>query len=83
VICTTGAGTCIVANKYPGVRAVECANLEDVRQAREHLDANIMTIGAIKVPRGVVREMADAFLETGARHGRHQRRRDKIEARKG
>jgi RpiB/LacA/LacB family sugar-phosphate isomerase len=82
IICTTGAGTCIVANKYPGIRAVECANVEDVRQAREHLDANVMTIGAIKVHKNVANDMADAFIETPARHGRHARRRAKMEERK-
>jgi len=79
IFCTTGAGTCIVANKYPGIRAVECACVDDVKQAREHLDMNVMTIGSIKVPPGLAGDMVDAFLATRARGGRHLRRRGKIE----
>jgi ribose 5-phosphate isomerase B len=79
IICTTGAGTCVVANRYPDIRAVECACLDDVKQAREHLDMNVMTLGSIKVPPGVAEEMADAFISTRALKGRYLRRRNKIE----
>ena len=79
IICTTGAGTCVVANKYSGIRAVECACIDDVKHGREHLDMNVMTIGSLKVHRGVARDMVDAFLGTKAVGGRHRRRREKIE----
>jgi ribose 5-phosphate isomerase B len=79
IICTTGAGTCMVANKHAGIRAAECSCLDDVRQAREHLDINVMTMGGIKVPHEMAKEMTDAFLATKARGGRYARRREKIE----
>ncbi len=79
IICSTGAGTCMVANKHHGIRAAECACVDDVRQGREHLDMNVMTMGGIKVPHEVAAEMADAFLSTRARGGRYARRREKLE----
>ncbi|MBM3303524.1 MAG: RpiB/LacA/LacB family sugar-phosphate isomerase [Candidatus Aenigmarchaeota archaeon] len=79
IICATGASTCVVANKHQGIRAAECGCIDDVKQAREHLDINVMTMGGLKVPEAVAAEMVDAFLATRARHGRYARRREKIE----
>jgi len=81
IICNTGAGTCIVANKYPGIRAAECGCVDDVRHGREQLDMNVMTLGGLKVPSAIANDMVDAFLATRARGGRHARRREKIEHR--
>lgn len=81
VFCKTGAGTCMVANRYADIRAVECASLRDVIQAREHLDMNVLAIGASKVSSTDAKLLAKAFLSTKALGGKYHRRRVKIDNR--
>lgn len=84
LICDTGIGMCIAANKVKGIRAALCYNVFNARRARQHNDANILCMGAgegeLQDP---VAEIVDAFLNTEFEGGRHQRRIDKITAMEG
>ena len=64
LICGTGAGMAIVANKYKGVYAMPCGDTYDARMCRAINDANIMTMGGWKLAPEVAIEMADIFLST-------------------
>jgi ribose 5-phosphate isomerase B len=84
LICDTGIGMCIAANKVKGIRAALCYNAFNARRARQHNDANILCLGGgegqLQDP---VAEIVDAFLNTEFEGGRHQRRIDKITAMEG
>jgi len=84
LICDTGIGMSMAANKVRGIRAALCCNTFSARRARQHNDANILCLGAsegqVKEP---VSEILDAFLNTEFEGGRHQRRIDKIKAMEG
>ena len=81
VLCTTGIGVSITANKIPGIR---CALLSDVisaRMTREHNDTNMMALGAGVVGQTLAFQIVDTWLNTEFSHGeRHQRRIDKMMA---
>jgi len=86
LICGTGIGMSIVANKVPGVRAALAGDVESARLSREHNNANVLALGARICGKELVREITKAFLTTEFAGGRHARRVDKImlgEARKG
>jgi ribose 5-phosphate isomerase B len=78
LICTSGIGMSIVANKYPGVRAALVLDLEAARSCREHNDANILVLSGAKTAKSLARQIVDAWLATPFAGGRHQRRLDKI-----
>jgi len=78
LVCGTGIGMSITANKYPGVRAALVADIYSARMAREHNDANILVVGGRLVGKGLAREIVRTWLETKFEGGRHQRRLDKI-----
>jgi ribose 5-phosphate isomerase B len=78
LICGTGIGMSIVANKFANVRAALVNDLYTARMAKEHNDANILVIGGRVVEKGLAREMVSAWLNTEFEGGRHQRRLDKI-----
>ena len=79
LICNTGIGMSIAANKVKGIRAALCYNAFNARQARQHNDANILCLGAGKEQKqGPVAEIVEAFLTGEFEGGRHQRRVDKI-----
>ncbi len=80
LICGTGIGMSIVANKHAGVRAANVESVEAARLAREHNDANILAVGARITPWETVREIVKTFLAATFQGGRHQRRVDKIHA---
>ncbi|OGP62497.1 MAG: ribose 5-phosphate isomerase B [Deltaproteobacteria bacterium RBG_13_53_10] len=80
LICGTGIGMSIVANKFPGVRAALANDLFSARCSREHNDANILVIGGRMIGREVAREIVRIWLSTPFAGGRHQRRIDKIKA---
>ena len=80
VICTTGIGISIAANKVPGIRCALCHNTTTARLTCEHNDANVLAIGAAMVGEIVAMDIVDTFFATDFSHGdRHQRRIDKIE----
>ncbi len=80
LICGTGIGMSIVANKFRGVRAALVNDLFSARFCREHTDANILVIGGRIVGRELAKEIVRVWLETPFVGGRHQRRLKKIEA---
>ena len=79
LICGSGIGMSIVANRYKGVRAALCHNLYLARMARMHNNANILVMGERVIGWGLALEMVDAFLDTDFDGGRHQVRLDMIE----
>ena len=79
LICGTGLGMSIVANRYKGVRAALCHNLYTARMSRLHNDANILVMGGRVIGEGLALEMVDLFLGTAFEKGRHQLRVDQID----
>jgi len=80
LICGTGIGMSIVANKFPGVRAALANDLYSSRYSREHTDANVLVMGGRLVGRELAKEIVRVWLSTAFAGGRHQRRLEKIEA---
>jgi ribose 5-phosphate isomerase B len=80
LICGTGIGMSILANKFPGVRAALANDLYSSRLSREHNDANVLVIGGRIVGRDLAKEIVKVWLDTPFSGGRHQRRLDKIKA---
>jgi ribose 5-phosphate isomerase B len=78
VLCGSGVGVSMVANKYPKVRCALCWTPEIVKLCRQHNDANILALGARFIPEKEALEMVDVFLNTTFEGGRHQVRVDKI-----
>ena len=74
LICGSGVGMSIAANKIGGVRAALGTSEEQVRLTRAHNDANILTLGARAVDAPLAERMVDAFLQAGFQGGRHARR---------
>lgn len=80
VICTTGIGVSITANKIHGIRCALLSDLMSARLTRQHNDANMMALGAGVVGEKLALEMVDLFLTTPFEGGRHARRVDKVMA---
>jgi ribose 5-phosphate isomerase B len=78
LLCGSGNGVCMTANKHAGIRAALCWNEEITQLARKHNDANVICIPARFVTEGEAMTMVDAFLTTEFEGGRHQKRVDKI-----
>jgi len=78
LICKTGIGNSIVANRFKGVRAALCYNLKACRLSREHNNANILVLGAAFVRPALAKRMVNLWLNTPFLGGRHQRRLNKI-----
>lgn len=78
LICGTGVGMSITANKIHGIRAALCHTVQMAKLCREHNDANILAIGARVIDHRVAIEMVDVFLTTDFVGGRHERRIEKI-----
>ncbi len=83
LVCGTGIGMEIAANKIDGVRAASVEGLESARLSREHNDANVLTLGARITPPDLALAIVRTFLDTPFEGGRHQRRVDKIMALQG
>lgn len=79
LVCGSGVGMSISANRHASVRAVVCSEAYSARMARLHNDANVLCLGARVVGVGVGVEVLDAFLDTAFEGGRHARRVGKIE----
>lgn len=78
LVCGTGIGMSIVANKYRGVRAAVCTSEFEARATRAHNDANVLCLGERVVGIGLGGAIAEAFVGTDFEGGRHQRRLQKI-----
>ena len=80
LICGTGIGMSIAANKIPGIRAATCSDCFSAEATRQHNDANMLAMGARVLGEGLALKIVDIFLTTPFMGGRHQRRIDKIAA---
>ena len=78
LICGSGNGVCMTANKHAGIRAALCWNVELSQLARQHNNANILCIPARFVTLNLAEEMVNAFMNTKFEGGRHTRRVEKI-----
>lgn len=78
IVCTTGVGVCITANKFPRVRAALCMNDEMATQARQHNNANILCLSGKYLEENAVEGLIDAWLSAKFEGGRHERRINKI-----
>jgi ribose 5-phosphate isomerase B len=78
LICTSGIGMSIVANKFPGVRAALVLDVDGARTSRQHNDANILVLSGAKTQQPAAREILENWLETPFAGGRHQRRVQQI-----
>ncbi len=80
LICGTGIGMSIVANRFPHVRAALCNDLFAALMSRRHNDANILVMGGRVIGEGLALEIVRAWLETPFEGGRHQGRLDKFDS---
>ncbi|AKA71050.1 ribose 5-phosphate isomerase B [Clostridium scatologenes] len=78
LVCGTGIGISIAANKVPGIRAAVCGDTFSAHACRQHNDANILALGQRVVGLGLALDIVDIFLDTKFEGGRHQTRIDKI-----
>jgi ribose 5-phosphate isomerase B len=80
LLCATGHGMCIAANKVSGIRAVNCRDVLDAELSRRHNDANVLCLSADLIGEELIDRMVRAWLAADFEAGRHQRRKDKITA---
>ncbi len=80
LICSTGIGISIAANKVRGIRCAHCHDTYSAKYTRLHNDANMLAFGQKVIGEGLMLEIVETFLSTGFEGGRHQRRVDKISA---
>lgn len=78
VICSNGVGISITANKVPGIRCALCHTGWAAARARQHVNANVLALGAWEIGRGVADEILARFLASEFEGGRHERRIDKM-----
>lgn len=78
LVCSTGVGMSIAANKIHGVRAALGTHAAEVALVRGHNDANVLTLGAKFTPEAEAKQLVDVFLDTSFEGGRHARRVNKI-----
>ena len=79
LVCGTGIGMSMAANRHSGVRAALCGDVFSALMARQHNDANLLCIGARVVGAGLAAEILKAFLNASFEGGRHERRVNKID----
>jgi ribose 5-phosphate isomerase B len=79
LICGTGLGMSIAANRFPGIRAALCQELYTARMSRLHNDANLLVMGGRIVGPGLAREIVNIWLHTSFEGGRHQERLNLID----
>jgi ribose 5-phosphate isomerase B len=80
LICSTGIGMSMVANKLPGVRAALCQDTFSAQRSREHNDANILCLGEWVVGEGLAKDIVKAYLAADFEGGRHAERLEKLRA---
>jgi len=79
LICGSGLGISIAANRHKGIRAAPCHNAEAARLSRQHNDANVLALGARFIDEATAKECLTAFLTTDFEGGRHERRVKKMD----
>jgi ribose 5-phosphate isomerase B len=80
IVCGSGVGVAIVANKVDGVRAVHAHDVEEAKLSRQHNNANVVTLGERSTDAQTALEIVNAFVTTDFEGGRHERRVEKIAA---
>jgi ribose 5-phosphate isomerase B len=80
LICGSGVGMCVVANKFPGIRAALVRDVYTAEMSRKHNDSNVLALGADLVSAPLACEMVERWIETQFEGGRHLRRIEKITA---
>ncbi len=83
ILCGTGQGIMMAANKVKGIRCGVCSDTFSARMIRQHNDANMLSLGARVVGEGLALEIVDAFLSAEFEGGRHATRVDMISALEG
>ena len=83
LICATGHGMCIVANKVKGVRAANCRDLVDAELSRRHNDANVLCLSSDLIGEELIERIVRTWLSCEFEGGRHARRNEKIAAYEG
>ncbi|MCM8765751.1 MAG: ribose 5-phosphate isomerase B, partial [Candidatus Omnitrophica bacterium] len=78
LVCATGIGQSIVANRIPGIRAALCYNIQSARLSRQHNDANILIFGAKFIKKETAKRALEIWLKTEFEGGRHLRRLEQI-----
>jgi ribose 5-phosphate isomerase B len=78
LVCSSGIGMSIAANKVKGIRAALCHDMFTARRARRHNDANILCLGEDVLGPGLATEVVQTFLDTRFEEGRHSRRLDMV-----
>jgi ribose 5-phosphate isomerase B len=78
LVCGSGIGVSIAANRHPGVRAALCHDAVTARVARQHNDANVLVLGARTIGLDVAKDCLKVFMGTAFEGGRHTRRVDKL-----
>lgn len=78
LLCSTGIGMSIAANKFKGIRAALCSDSYSAKYTRLHNDSNVLCLGALVTGAGLAAEITDIFLNTEFMGGRHQVRVDMI-----
>src|ERR1700739_2431530 len=78
LVCASGIGMSIAANKVPGVRAAHVTNMYEAQMAREHNNANVVTVGSRVLDEWTAIQAVETFLHTAFAGGRHERRVQKI-----
>lgn len=78
LICKTGIGNAIIANRFPGVRAALCYNVSASRLSRQHNDSNVLVLGAVFVNEKLAKRIIRVWLNTEFMAGRHSRRLSQI-----
>jgi ribose 5-phosphate isomerase B len=79
LVCGSGVGMSITANKHKGVRAVVCSDTYSAKMSRQHNDANVLCLGERVVGPGLAWDIVSIWLKEAAEGDRHAKRRDKIE----
>jgi ribose 5-phosphate isomerase B len=79
LVCGTGIGMMLAANKVPGIRAVAANDTISARMAREHNNANVLTMGGRMIDAATMRQIVDTWLSTPFAGGRHELRLEKID----
>jgi len=79
LVCGTGIGMSIVANRFPGVRAALCNDSYMAQMSRRHNDANVLVMGGRIIGPGLATEITNVWLDTSFEGGRHKERLDKID----
>jgi ribose 5-phosphate isomerase B len=80
LVCGSGVGMSIVANRFPGIRAALVSDVQTAEMSRKHNDANVLVLPGWKLGRPETEEILKVWLRTEFEGGRHQRRLDKIRA---